>query len=89
MPGTDAALLTAEDMLALYARRMLSPVEVLQAVTERVARLNPTLNAFAVLNPRAIEAATDSEMRWRVGRPLGEAGPYDAAGRAVGGPRSR
>jgi len=71
MPGTDAALLTAEDMLALYARRMLSPVEVLQAVTERVARLNPTLNAFAVLNPRAIEAATDSEMRWRVGRPLG------------------
>ena len=35
MPGTDAALLTAEDMLALYARRALSPVEVLQAVTER------------------------------------------------------
>jgi aspartyl-tRNA(Asn)/glutamyl-tRNA(Gln) amidotransferase subunit A len=71
MPGTDAILLTAEDMLALYARRMLSPVEVLQAVTERIARLNPTLNAFAVLNPRAIEAATESEMRWRIGRPLG------------------
>ena len=41
MPGTDAALLTAEEMLALYARRALSPVEVLQAVTERIARLNP------------------------------------------------
>src|SRR5437879_7365095 len=25
MPGTDAALLTAEEMLALYARRALSP----------------------------------------------------------------
>src|SRR5271166_4444132 len=71
MPGTDAALLTAEEMLSLYASRALSPVEVLQAVTERIARLNPGLNAFAVLNPRALEAAGESEMRWRVGRPLG------------------
>jgi aspartyl-tRNA(Asn)/glutamyl-tRNA(Gln) amidotransferase subunit A len=71
MAAADPALLTAEDMLALYARRALSPVEVLQAVTERIAKFNPTLNAFAVLNPRAIEAAGESEMRWRVGRPLG------------------
>ena len=71
MPATDPALLSAEDMLALYARRSLSPVEVLQAVTERVARLNPGLNAFAVMNPRALEAAGESESRWRVGRPLG------------------
>ena len=71
MPATDAAVLTAEDMLSLYASRALSPVEVLQAVTERIARLNPGLNAFAVLNPRALEAAGESEMRWRAGRPLG------------------
>ena len=71
MPATDAATLTAEEMLALYARRALSPVEVLQAVTERVARLNPGLNAFAVLNPRAIDAAKESEQRWRAGRSLG------------------
>jgi aspartyl-tRNA(Asn)/glutamyl-tRNA(Gln) amidotransferase subunit A len=71
MPATDPALLSAEEMLALYARRALSPVEVLQAVTERVARLNPGLNAFAVLNPKALEAAGESEMRWRIGRPLG------------------
>lgn len=71
MPDTDPALLTAEDMLALYARRALSPVDVLQAVTERVARLNPQLNAFAVLNPRALDAAAESERRWRAGRPLG------------------
>src|SRR5665213_582869 len=50
MPGTDAALLSAEEMLALYACRALSPIDVLQAVTERIARLNPTYNAFAVLN---------------------------------------
>lgn len=71
MASTDAALLTAEEMLALYARRLLSPVEVLQAVTERIARLNPSLNAFALLNPRAIDAATESEIRWRSGRPIG------------------
>jgi aspartyl-tRNA(Asn)/glutamyl-tRNA(Gln) amidotransferase subunit A len=71
MQATDAALLTAEEMLALYARRALSPVEVLQAVTERIARLNPRLNAFAVLNPRALDAAAESAARWAVGRPIG------------------
>jgi aspartyl-tRNA(Asn)/glutamyl-tRNA(Gln) amidotransferase subunit A len=71
MPSTDAALLSAEEMLALYDRQALSPVEVLQAVTERVARLNPRLNAFVVMNPRALDAAKESEQRWRAGRPLG------------------
>lgn len=71
MPATDPALLSAEDLLGLYARRALSPVEVLQAVTERVARLNPTLNAFALMNPAALAAAGESEARWRAGRPLG------------------
>ena len=67
----DPATLSAEDMLAHYARGTLSPVEVLQAVTERIARHNPVLNAFAVLDPRALLAARDSEGRWRAGRPLG------------------
>jgi aspartyl-tRNA(Asn)/glutamyl-tRNA(Gln) amidotransferase subunit A len=71
MPGTDPAVFTAEEMLALYATGRLSPVEVLQAVTERVARHNPSLNAFAVLNPRALEAAGASAARWRAGRPMG------------------
>jgi len=71
MTATDPAVMSAEEMLGHYARRSLSPVEVLQAVTERVARLNPTLNAFAVLNPQALAAAGESEVRWRAGRPLG------------------
>ncbi len=71
MSSTDAALLSAEEMIALYARQELSPVEVLQAVTERVARLNPRFNAFVAMNPRAIDAARDSEARWRAGRPIG------------------
>ena len=71
MSDTDPATLSAEDMLGYFARRQLSPVEVLQAVTERVARLNPVLNAFAVMNPQALQAAGESESRWRSGRPIG------------------
>jgi aspartyl-tRNA(Asn)/glutamyl-tRNA(Gln) amidotransferase subunit A len=71
LDAADPALMPAEALLAHYARGTLSPVEVLQAVTERVARLNPALNAFTVLNPRALQAAGESEGRWRAGRPLG------------------
>ena len=71
MPEADPALLSAEDMLAAFSRRHLTPVDVLQAVTERVARLNPGLNAFAVLNPGALQAAGESASRWRSGRPAG------------------
>lgn len=67
----DPATMSAEDLLAQYARGDLSPVEALQAVTERVARHNPALNAFAVMDPRALLAARESEGRWRAGRPLG------------------
>jgi aspartyl-tRNA(Asn)/glutamyl-tRNA(Gln) amidotransferase subunit A len=68
---TDPALLSATALRRLYARGALSPVEALQAVLERIARLNPRLNAFAVLDPRALAAAGESEQRWRAGRPLG------------------
>ena len=68
---TDPALMTAAELRRLYARGALSPVEALQAVLERVARLNPRVNAFAVLNPRALDAAGESEQRWRSGHPLG------------------
>lgn len=68
---TDPALMSAEDLLAHYARGTLSPVEALQAITERIARHNPGINAFAVLNPRALQAAGESEARWHAGRPLG------------------
>jgi aspartyl-tRNA(Asn)/glutamyl-tRNA(Gln) amidotransferase subunit A len=71
MPDFDPALLSAEDMLGYFARRQLTPVDVLQAITERVARLNPGLNAFAVMNPAAFQAAGESTARWRIGRPLG------------------
>ncbi len=68
---TDLAQLSAEDMVSLYARGTTDPVEVLQAVTERVARHNPHLNAFAVMNPHALAQAGESAARLRAGRPIG------------------
>ncbi len=67
----DPALMSAEALLALYARRALSPVEALQAVMGRVALYNPWVNAFAAMNPRALQAAGESEARWMAGRPVG------------------
>ncbi len=71
MSDTDPALMSAEALLGHYARRALSPVEALKAVLERVARYNPWVNAFAAMNPRAIQAAGESEARWMAGRPSG------------------
>ncbi len=68
---TDPALMSAEQLLDLYARRALSPVEALKAVMERVARYNPWVNAFAAMNPQALRMAGESEARWMAGRPLG------------------
>ena len=68
---SDIALLSAEAMLNEFARGRLTPVDVLQAVTERVALHNPSLNAFVTMNPAALAAAGDSAMRWRAGRPIG------------------
>jgi aspartyl-tRNA(Asn)/glutamyl-tRNA(Gln) amidotransferase subunit A len=71
LSASDPVLMTAEELLAHYARRSLSPVEVVQAISQRIARLNPSLNAFAVITPQAQAAAAESEARWRAGRPLG------------------
>jgi len=68
---TDPALMSAETLLGLYARRALSPVEALQAVLQRVALYNPWVNAFAVMNPHALRQAGESEARWAAGRPIG------------------
>ena len=88
MSDTDPATLSAEDMLGYYSRCQLSPVEVLQAVTERVARLNPTLNAFAVMNPGALQAAGESESRWRSGRPPGSTNCLSSSGTSNANGRS-
>jgi aspartyl-tRNA(Asn)/glutamyl-tRNA(Gln) amidotransferase subunit A len=71
MDVTDLALLDAEELLGAYAARTLTPLQALQAVTERIARRNPEINAFAVMNPGALLAARESTARWAAGTPLG------------------
>ncbi len=68
---TDPALLPARTLAGLYARRALSPVEALDAVLARIARLNPALNAIVALDEGPARAAAEaSAARWRDGLPL-------------------
>jgi len=69
----DPADLSAAELLDLYARRSLSPVEVMQAVIARVEAWEPKLKALYAFDPdRALREAHASERRWLQGdaRPL-------------------
>jgi aspartyl-tRNA(Asn)/glutamyl-tRNA(Gln) amidotransferase subunit A len=65
------ALLSAEELLEHYAAKTLSPLEALHAITERIAAENPSINAFAIMNPQALQAARASTARWAAGAPQG------------------
>ena len=68
MDVNDTALLDATELLAAYAAGSFSPLQALQGVTERIARRNPEINAFAAMNPSALAAARESTLRWRDGQ---------------------
>lgn len=63
--------LTATALLEGYRKRTVSPVEVTQAVLDRIAALNERLNAFNFLSEHALEDAKASEARWAAGQPRG------------------
>ncbi len=68
----DLARLTATELVAAFAARTLSPVEVLRAVRARIERFEPTVNALAWRDDAAASAAARAaEARWRCGEPLG------------------
>ena len=69
---TDLTALTANDLLAEYAARTVSPVEVTRAVLDRIARVDPTINAFCLVDEeRAMAQAAASADRWHRGEPCG------------------
>jgi aspartyl-tRNA(Asn)/glutamyl-tRNA(Gln) amidotransferase subunit A len=69
---SDLTQRTATELLAMYADRSVSPVEVTQAVVARIEALDPTLNAFCYVAPdEALAAAAASEIRWQRGEPIG------------------
>jgi len=68
----EAAGFTAVGLVAAYRARTLSPVEAVDAVLARIARLNPQLNAFCLVDAEgARRAARESEARWAKGAPIG------------------
>jgi aspartyl-tRNA(Asn)/glutamyl-tRNA(Gln) amidotransferase subunit A len=70
--STHAAELSATALLDHYRRRTLSPVEVTRAVLKRIAALQPSLNAFLLVDEeRALASARASEARWLQAAPQG------------------
>ncbi len=73
MTAAQLAYLGAAEAREAFAARTLSPVELLEALVERAAVVEPSVNAFAeTMFERALEEARESEARWTAGtaRPL-------------------
>ncbi|MCP5368759.1 MAG: amidase [Hyphomicrobiales bacterium] len=69
---TDIAFLSALDLAARYADGSLSPVEATRDSLDRIAAIDPAINAFCLVDAEsALADARRSEDRWRRGAPLG------------------
>lgn len=72
MTTNHLADVSAVDLVAGYAAGTFSPVEVLDAVLDRVEQADPTLRALYAYDPeRARKSAAASERRWAERRPCG------------------
>jgi aspartyl-tRNA(Asn)/glutamyl-tRNA(Gln) amidotransferase subunit A len=70
--STELTRLSATRLIATYRRKEISPVEVTQAVLDRIEELDSTVNAFCVVDgASAMDAARASEARWQRGEPIG------------------
>jgi amidase len=68
MSDEDLCYLTARQAVELFARRDLSPRELMHAVLRRIAVINPGINAFGDQFPEeAFAAAAKAEARWMKG----------------------
>ena len=72
MPDTDVTRLSATQLLGLYRRRELSPVEATRAVLARIDTQNAVTNAYCLVrDEEALASAKESEQRWQAGEPAG------------------
>ena len=70
--SNDLCFLPATELASLIRRRVVSPVEVVEAYLRRMKDRNPVLNAYTlVLADRAMDAAREAEASVFSGRPLG------------------
>jgi aspartyl-tRNA(Asn)/glutamyl-tRNA(Gln) amidotransferase subunit A len=77
MSTTDLTQTPAHELLVLYRSGQASPVDVTQAVLQRIERVNPHINAFCLVDEKAaLASARASEARWQAhrqqGTPVGE-----------------
>ena len=71
MSDRSLTWLSASELTTLYARRELSPVEAVEAMLARAAKLQPHLNVFVLIDEAgARSVAKASEARWHKGAPL-------------------
>ena len=70
---TNAGITTQSiiELAQLIRTRAISPVEVAQAYLDRIAQINPKLNAIVTLAPDLIEKAKEAEAAVTRGDPLG------------------
>jgi aspartyl-tRNA(Asn)/glutamyl-tRNA(Gln) amidotransferase subunit A len=69
--ATNPTQMTALELSGHYERRKLSPVEVAQAVIDRIDDVDGQINAYAIVDAEgAMEAARKSEKRWKKDKPL-------------------
>ena len=72
MPSDELCWLPALDLARLVRDKKVSPVDVVEQALARIARLNPTLNAYCtVAEEQAREAAMAAEVSVMTGEPLG------------------
>jgi Asp-tRNA(Asn)/Glu-tRNA(Gln) amidotransferase A subunit family amidase len=72
MDATELCFTPALEIARLFRQRELSPVDVADAVLDRIERLNPAVNAFITVTPdRARADARAAEARLTRGAPLG------------------
>ena len=70
--SNDISQLSGAELTRLYRRRELSPVAVAQDALDRIAKFEPQVNAFIVIDREgALDAARASEARWQKGEPCG------------------
>src|SRR5215207_9249480 len=54
--------ISASELTTLYARKVLSPVDVVDAMVERAEKLQPSLNAFVLIDRDGARAAATARM---------------------------
>ena len=68
----DVGFIPATRLLALYRKKQLSPVEIVQDALRRLKIIEGAVNAFVLYDPEtALSMAHASETRWHKGEPLG------------------